>query len=217
MGRASLLRDMIDYSRLAYHVEPMTSRDLDAVMEIELVSFSAPWSARAYDYELHYNEMAHYYVVRTQVAAPVAVATPHPSWRQRLFGRARTSDIVQTASAPLVGYGGFWMMVDEAHISTIATHLQWRRRGIGELLLLALIDGGAEAGAHVMTLEVRVSNVNAQALYRKYGFQIEGQRKNYYSDNGEDAWIMTTPIITTAEYQRKVQELKAALFDRLSR
>ncbi len=204
----------------------MRSEDIGAVMDIEHVAFSAPWSARAYDYELHYNEMAHYYVARPQ---PAVATQPSPAtqterrnagqgWTwQRLFGR-RTPRPVTTSPArpPVVGYGGLWLMVDEAHISTIATHPDWRRRGVGELLLLAMIDGAMELGADIVTLEVRVSNMPAQTLYRKYGFEIVGERKGYYSDNGEDAYIMSTPRITTAEFVRRVQELKAALFKRLS-
>lgn len=218
---------MIDYAPLAFRIEPMHSEDIGAVMEIEHVAFSAPWSARAYDYELHYNEMAHYYVARPQ--PPVATQpTPAlqserrgvgPAWTwQRLFGRRAPRPVAAAPGRlPVVGYGGLWLMVDEAHISTIASHPNWRRQGIGELLLLAMIDGAMEIGAEIVTLEVRVSNLPAQALYRKYGFEIVGQRKGYYSDNGEDAYIMSTPRITTAEFAHKVQGLKSELFKRLSR
>jgi ribosomal-protein-alanine N-acetyltransferase len=218
---------MIDYAPLAYRVEPMRPDDIGSVMQIEHVAFSAPWSARAYDYELHYNEMAHYYVVRPQPAwSPESHAssagnnsgTARRSVWQRLFGHDKKPVQAQTLERPpVVGYGGLWLMVDEAHISTIATHPDWRRRGIGELLLLAMIDGAAEIGANIVTLEVRVSNVAAQTLYRKYGFEIAGRRKGYYSDNGEDALIMSTPSIGTAQFARRLQELKAALFQRLSR
>lgn len=200
---------MIDYSTLLFRVEPMTVRDIPAVMEIEYQSFSAPWSASAYDYELRYNAMAHYFVARPQML-PSTVPTVSSLW-QRL--RARWHTPIQ--SAPIVGHAGFWIMVDEAHISTLATHPQWRRRGIAELLLVAMTERAAELGLRVMTLEVRVSNVTAQALYRKYRFEIVGQRVHYYSDNGEDAWIMTTPLITSAEYQCFFQARKAELLARL--
>jgi ribosomal-protein-alanine N-acetyltransferase len=205
---------MIDYSRLTYRVEPMKPEDVNAIMEIENEAFSAPWSARAYDYELHYNEMAHYYVVRPQIQVPDSKATvDEPFWKRWL---SRRPSPLSTWRFSIVGYGGFWMMVDEAHISTIASHSDWRRRGVGELLLLSLIDQATELGAHMVTLEVRVSNESAQALYRKYGMMVTGKRKKYYSDNGEDALIMSTPTLTSAEYQRLIQELKTNLFTRLS-
>lgn len=200
----------IDYSNLPYRIEPMTPQDIEAVMNIELVSFSAPWSARAYDYEVRYNEMAHYYVARLQKEV---LSNPGTSSLLRRWFKRQPAQ----TNSPLmiVGYGGFWLMVDEAHISTLATHPLWRRRGIGELLLVAMIDRATAIGARWVTLEVRPSNVVAQALYRKYGFEVTGLRKNYYSDNGEDALIMTTPLVTTMEYQRKLQGLKEALFRRL--
>jgi ribosomal-protein-alanine N-acetyltransferase len=204
-----------------YRVEPMTSSDLDSVMEIEREAFSAPWSTRAYEYELHYNEMAHYYVARPQdgKGEPIAAPMPTPSsWWHRLLRRDRELTPPPVAASPgIVGYGGFWLMVDEAHISTIAAHREWRRRGIGELLLAAMIDRAAEIDARFVTLEVRVSNLNAQALYRKYGFEVTGKRIRYYSDNAEDALIMSTPSITTAEYQHRLQELQSPLYARLSR
>ena len=208
---------MIDYSNLVYRVEPMTPQDVSAVMDIELVAFSAPWSARAYDYELHYNEMAHYYIVRPVPELVTPLSTERQPWFKRWLGFDQPTVDVQTATVPLVGYGGFWLMVDEAHISTIATHSDWRRRGIGELLLVAMIDGATQVGARVITLEVRASNLGAQQLYRKYSFEVAGLRKHYYSDNNEDALIMTTPPITTMEYQIQAQGLKNILFNRLAR
>ncbi|MCX7840734.1 MAG: GNAT family N-acetyltransferase, partial [Anaerolineae bacterium] len=151
---------MIDYSTLIFRVEPMTVRDIPAVMEIEYKSFSAPWSASAYDYELRYNAMAHYFVARPQERRDIP-PLPSSLW-QRLRARWHTP----SQSAPIVGHAGFWIMVDEAHISTLATHPAWRRRGIAELLLVAMTERAAELGLRVMTLEVRVSNVTAQALYR---------------------------------------------------
>ena len=83
-------------------------------------------------------------------------------------------------------------MVDEGHIITFAVHPDWRRQHIGERLLLAFLDLAAERGAHEATLEVRLSNLPARRLYEKFGFRPVGLRPRYYSDNGEDALIMTT-------------------------
>lgn len=200
---------MIDYATLIFRVEPMMVQDIPAVMEIEYQSFSAPWSPSAYDYELRYNAMAHYFVARPQAPRVPSSSSSFSLW-QRLRARQSSSD-----KTPVVGHAGFWVMVDEAHISTLATHPAWRRRGIAELLLVTMTERATELGLRVMTLEVRVSNVTAQALYRKYRFEVVGQRVHYYSDNGEDAWIMTTPPIASAEYQRFFQARKAALLVRL--
>jgi len=118
--------------------------------------------------------------------------------------------------APIVGYGGFWLMAGEAHITTIAVRPELRRRGIGELLLVAMLDRATELGAEVATLEVRVSNIAAQTLYRKYGFRQVGLRRRYYSNN-EDALIMTTNRLTSAPFQRRFQGLKVALREKLAR
>jgi ribosomal-protein-alanine N-acetyltransferase len=106
-------------------------------------------------------------------------------------------------------------MVDEAHLVTIAMGPAQRGRGLGELLLVSMIDLACILGASRMTLEVRVSNHVAQSLYRKYGFKNEGVRRRYYSDNGEDALIMTTDVLTSAYYQAHYQELKRALLSKL--
>jgi [ribosomal protein S18]-alanine N-acetyltransferase len=207
---------MIDFSRLEYSIDPMRSSDLDQVMRIETLSYSAPWSKSAFDYELHYNQIAHYFVARRhpQIGSSEEAAR-RPArhfWARWLEGESAET----TTHQLILGYGGFWKMVDEAHISTIAVAPEYRRQGIGELLIVTMIDSAQQVGAHLVTLEVRKSNENAQALYRKYGFEIVGERKRYYSDNGEDAWIMTTPAIESAEYNQLFRELKDNLLTRLA-
>jgi len=195
----------MDCTGLPYIIEPMRLRDIKEVMEIERVSFSSPWSARAYRYELLENDLSHYFVVR-----PRQMARPGSG----LLARAWHSLGVGPSSA-ILGYGGFWMMVDEAHISTIAVQPNWRRRGIGELLLVAMLDRAMELGAEIATLEVRVSNIIAQNLYRKYGFEQVGLRRKYYRDRDEDALIMSTQRLTAAAFQGRFQQLKQALWERL--
>jgi ribosomal-protein-alanine N-acetyltransferase len=104
-----------------------------------------------------------------------------------------------------------WLMLDEAHITTIAMRTKWRGKGLGELLLASLIETAFDVGAHRMTLEVRVSNEPAQNLYRKYGFSQEGVRPRYYSDNNEDAYIMTTSNIRDDGYRASFEDLVKAL------
>lgn len=98
--------------------------------------------------------------------------------------------IVLEENEKIVGYCGTWVVIDEAHVTNIAIRPEYRGKKLGEALLSKLISTTREMGARSMTLEVRVTNHVAQSLYRKFGFQNGGIRKNYYSDNQEDALIM---------------------------
>ena len=101
----------------------------------------------------------------------------------------------------ILGYVATWYMTDEAHITGIGVREHYRGRGYGELLLMSSILRAMDKKAETMTLEVRVSNSVAQALYQKYGFKNTGLRKRYYTDNHEDAYIMSTDRIQSAEFR----------------
>ncbi|WP_240035391.1 ribosomal protein S18-alanine N-acetyltransferase [Neobacillus notoginsengisoli] len=90
----------------------------------------------------------------------------------------------------IIGYGGVWVVLDEAHITNIAILPEYRGRKLGEALLKKVMDVSKEMGAETATLEVRVSNTPARSLYKKYGFQEGGLRKKYYTDNQEDGIVM---------------------------
>ena len=204
---------MIDFSQLPLRVEPMNVADLGEVLTIERTAFPSPWSARAYEYELRYNEMAHYFVARANVDA-LQNGANHGGvlgWLRRVLRGSSTNGAIPH----MVGYVGYWLMAGEAHISTIAVRPELRGRSFGELLLAYTIQDAAQRSAHVATLEVRVSNTSAQQLYLKYGFDKVGMRKAYYSDNNEDAFIMTTPTLNSAQYQQRFERLTTALFMRL--
>ncbi|MGH2544027.1 MAG: ribosomal protein S18-alanine N-acetyltransferase, partial [Ardenticatenaceae bacterium] len=117
---------------------------------------------------------------------------------------------------PILGYGGFWLMVGEAHISTIAIAPDWRGMGLGEHLLLELAEHAIQLGAEMITLEVRLSNLPAQKLYEKYGFEYVGRRKRYYRDNNEDAHIMTVENVQAPEYRALLDQQRLKLKERLS-
>jgi ribosomal-protein-alanine N-acetyltransferase len=106
-----------------------------------------------------------------------------------------------------------WVILDEAHVTTIAVDPVYRGQHIGERLLLGLIEAGLARGARWMTLEVRRSNETAQALYKKYGFREIGVRKGYYSDNREDAIVMWSGNLQDREYHQKLAHLRAAFDD----
>lgn len=90
----------------------------------------------------------------------------------------------------VIGYAGAWAVLDEAHITNIAVHPEFRKMGVGALLMQGLIDEARKRQISSMTLEVRKENASAQSLYRKFGFEVKGVRRGYYADNGEDALIM---------------------------
>ena len=136
----------------------MTVDDLDEVMEVELKSFTVPWSKEAFFNELTKNQFAHYLIVEVD---------------QRV-----------------VGYCGVWIIIDEAHITNIALLPEYRGMKLGEALMAKVMEQAREMGALRMTLEVRVSNERAQNLYRKFGFEEGAIRKQYYTDNMEDAIVM---------------------------
>lgn len=111
----------------------------------------------------------------------------------------------------VLGFAGFWLIADEIHVSTIASHPEWRGRGLGELLLLNLLFEAYKLPANMVTLEVRRSNTVAQALYRKYQFEEVGIRPRYYRDTGEDALLMTMPSLN-AHYHQFLETQQIALF-----
>jgi ribosomal-protein-alanine N-acetyltransferase len=193
---------------IPYTVETMGVADVPAVAALERMVFPVPWPARAFEYELRHNPMSYFVVVRTRRSGP---SQNHPSQQP-----ADTGPPQGLPPLPILGYGGFWFIVDEAHVCTLAVHPDWRGRGLGGLLLVHLIDRATQIGAAVVTLEVRASNSTAQTMYRKYGLAQTGLRKGYYSDNREDAIIMTTGLISSAGFQRRLQELKASLWAKLS-
>ena len=208
---------------MPYVVERMKLEDIPEVTEIERESFSTAWPASTYRRELLENRLAHYIVVREVPTAEIeeehteaGPAEPYSpgGFRQLVeilkewVTGGRYAEEIRARLRHIVGYVGFWMMVDEAHITTIAVRRSHRRRGLGELLLIAAIDRATSLGASVVTLEVRVSNLAAQALYEKFGFAKVGIRPRYYGDNNEDAIIMTSPIITSAAFQTRLQEIK---------
>ena len=98
-----------------------------------------------------------------------------------------------------IGYAGFWNVAGEGGITNVAVLPEYRRQGIGSMLIAEMIKTAVKLRLDLLTLEVRKSNISAQGLYKKYGFDIIGERKRYYSDNGEDAWIMTKTFAENEE------------------
>ena len=115
-----------------------------------------------------------------------------------------------------VGISGYWLIGEEAHIITAAVDPGWQRLGLGEWLLLNMLEHAQTLNAKVATLEVRPSNQRGIALYQKYRFREVGRRFAFYSDSGEDALILTTPSLDTPEYKNMLTTKKEKLWLRLA-
>jgi len=145
-------------------IRPMQQEDLAQVLAIDQASFSLPWPESAYRYELNENQNSLLWVAET---------TP-PGGR-----------------STIVGMVVVWLILDEAHIATLAVHPAYRGQGIAKRLLITALRESIRLGMRVATLEVRDGNTAAQELYRRFGFEVVGRRHRYYRDNHEDALIMT--------------------------
>lgn len=203
-------------------LRPMRLEDIPQVLEIERESFPTMWPPTAYKRELEQNRLAHYFVVaQRDTGIPdqaEAGAVDHPGPFGRLFDELR--HILGTeeerelpppdARSELVtGVLGVWLLADEAHIVTVAVRESHRRRGIAELLLITAIRLAQGKGQELVTLECRVSNEPALALYDKYGFERVGLRPRYYSDNHEDAYVLSLHSVLSRRFQARLEELRS--------
>lgn len=198
---------------MEFSLRRMTKEDAPQVSAIERNAFPELRPPTSFEREAA-SQMAAYLVAWRPAPSDALNASSErqpASWSlwQRLLGRVRRQQpsTGRAEGQQIVGYAGLWFMTDEAHIVAVAVLDSWRRSGIGELLLIGAIELALARGSRVATLEVRVSNTGAQALYRKYGFNPVGRRKRYYADNGEDAFVMTTDSIRAPEHRARLQAL----------
>ena len=147
-------------------IRQAAEKDVAAIAELEKRCFADPWSYDSVYYDVVKNKLA-LYIVAEQ---PGGSAEPAP--------------------AVIAGYAGIWNIAGEGHITNVAVAPEYRRKHIGEAMLAVLLRVTEENGVKSHTLEVRKSNGPAISLYKKSGFEIAGERKGYYQDNGEDAFIM---------------------------
>ncbi len=149
--------------RTSLRIEPMRAEDLEAVLAIEHASFSLPWTAEMFVGDLERDDLAEILVAR---------------W------------VEGGDPAPVVGFLCYWVVREEMHINNLAVDPHWRRRGIATALLTTSLTRARSRGAGQAFLEVRASNLAAQALYRRAGFAATGTRRRYYAKPVEDAVVM---------------------------
>jgi ribosomal-protein-alanine N-acetyltransferase len=208
-----------------FMVRRMRIDDIPQVLEVERESFPSMWPPTAFKRELQQNRLAHYAVIVESDPSriPVLPVEPEPERQAglgRIWGELRqflgvegtgSGDLPPPDQRPelIVGFIGVWMLPDEAHIVTVAVRDSHRRQGIGESLLISAIEMAQAGNQGLVTLECRVTNDAALALYAKYGFEQVGLRPRYYSDNHEDAYVLTVSSVLADRYRREFESLKA--------
>jgi [ribosomal protein S18]-alanine N-acetyltransferase len=145
-------------------INPVDVIDIDAILSLDRSCFGGLWSIDSYRRELA-NENSHFLAITVDRS-------------------------LEPETQGIIGFGCFWAILDEAHITLLGVHPRYQGRGLGQLLLCALLDRAREIEMARATLEVRDSNRSAIHIYEKYGFQTVGRRKKYYQDNDEDGIIM---------------------------
>ncbi len=209
-------------------VRPMSVRDIPQVMEIEREAFPTMWPRTSFQRELQQNHLARYLVATRlkekedaprlppEFAAlagdsqPGGLAGLIDGLRQMVGGEGEDAMLPEPEKRDelVIGFVGNWLMVGESHIVSIAVREEHRGQRIGEMLVIAAIGVAIENGFAKTSLECRVSNAIALALYEKYGFRQVGVRPRYYSDNQEDAYIMLLENMDTPEFQQILLRLQ---------
>ena len=199
-------------------MRPLRMEDASQATEIDREAFPTPWPPVSYRWELRLNKLTRYFVVcENEEGRPPSETEAGRATKTKQGGLGVLSRVKHSLlgagghsgnNQNILGVAGVWFMSEEAHLTTIAAREAYRRMGIGELLLISAIELALFRNAQMLTLEVRKSNMPAQALYKKYGFKEVGVRRGYYTDNREDAIIMTIDGLTSASFQALYQRLK---------
>ena len=206
------------------NIRPMNLEDIPQVSAIEREAFPPPWPPTNFKRDLTVNSLT-YYMVAYRESLEVNLASHNvnavqprdketqtkiqllASAMRRLIKKENSSKISEQF---ILGFAGLWFMADEAHLANIAVREGYREKGVGEQLLISILELAIEQNARFITLEVRESNKAAQALYRKFGFTEVGTRREYYTDNKEDAILMTVDGISTPSFKNMLLGFKKA-------
>lgn len=204
-----------------YTVRQMENKDIPQVLDVDREAFPTQWPHPTYSSLKHElcNRLAYYIVACRPNKIILESDNDHDTgntfWDKMrklpgiiINGPFSSAELPPPSRDYIMGMAGFWLMAGEAHITTIGVRNVYRQQGVGERLLISIIDMAIQMKADIVTLEVRVSNEQAKKLYRKYGFSQVGIRRKYYSDNGEDADIMTTDPINSSSFRTHYEQLK---------
>lgn len=174
-------------SLISLQLQPLTAADLPQVLELDSLCFGGLWSKDGYLREM-------------ESPNSTLLVLPLPN-----------------AENCLIGLGCLWSIVEEAHITIMAVHPDFQGQGLGQLILLGLLQDARVRGLERATLEVKESNVAAIALYEKFGFKTAGRRKGYYKETGEDALIMWRKGLDQPSFPQELEQWGKMVGDRLQR
>ena len=206
---------------MSYSVRPGFIGDIAQLEEIEKDGFPTSWPMSSFRRDLQDKKKSVLVVYQdcgigspemehTASKKAYTLSSGLSGIAKKLITLIGGSSASYSKKAFIAGYISTWFISDEAHITAIAVREPKRGVGLGELLLMNSVDQAIRNRAQMVTLEVRVSNITAQSLYQKYGFKYVGVRKRYYTDNNEDAHIMTTDNISTASYSQMLAALRVS-------
>lgn len=181
---------MADFS-INFQIQPLRVTHLPGILELDKLCFGGWWNLAHYQWEL--DHPASYFLVMTTpselISAPNSPNSPN-SPENPLNDPLNDSLNNSPQNEVVIGIGGFWQVLEEAHINILAIHPQYQGQGLGKLLLSKLLCQAKNLGLERATLEVRASNHVALVMYQKFGFQEAGRRPNYYPDNSEEGVIL---------------------------
>lgn len=212
-------------------LKPLKAEQLPAVIELDQLCFGGHWTLDGYRRELE-SSSSHFLTVclgkssvdgkshsnynfENSNNSPSAQLTLEQSNALNSNSSGVATNRSIEIPSQLIGFGCFWSILEEAHITLLAVNPEYQHQGLGKLLFYGLLYLAHQQGLERATLEVRVSNQTALSLYKKFGFEEVGKRRRYYQDTGEDALILWRNHLATAEFNKILmswqQEIKANL------
>ncbi len=187
-------------------IQPMSPEDISSVLELDRLCFGGLWNAQSYQRELDSPN--------SDLLILVISLDSQDGKNEATFKSSKIQS--HTNNHPMIiGIGCLWAILEEAHITILGIHPQYRRLGLGQLLIYALMKSAWEKRLERATLEVAVSNTSALSLYHKFGFQKVGCRRGYYQQTGEDALILWRGHLHDPEFEKTLSEWHEEAINRI--
>lgn len=185
-------------------LKPLTSQQLSAVVELDQLCFGGLWTKSGYERELD-SPNSQLLILEAATSGESGFGDQSSEILTQTSFKADL-ETIPTTHKTLMGLGCFWSILEEAHITILAVHPDYRYQGLGKLLLYALLRDARSRQLEWATLEVKPSNQAALSLYHKFGFTLCGRRRRYYKDTGEDALILWRSGLQTQEFEETLAE-----------